>query len=224
MKRTAVCLFLLQLALGASAADTVKLTRSYTEGQIEKFDETFAMVVQGGDWKIKDMRTLTVKRVYPNSQIDIEAAVTNIAINMAGQETRNDDQKSTRRVDQNGMPIDPRQPGTLDYPRTEALLFGRDLPVGQELPVEWKDAKDAKSKIKGTVKVESVKDGVAKIVSNLQIWDAKTGDSPMKVTITTTVDVATSKIQKVEGLVTNLPEDPSGGTPKQVKFTEARLP
>lgn len=224
MKRTAVCLFLLQLALGASAADTVKLTRTYTEGQIDKFDESFAMVVQSGDWKIKDMRTLTVKRVYPNGQVDIEAAATDITVDMAGQKGSNQDQRSTRRFDQNGMPIDARAPGTFDYPRTEALLFGRDLTVGQDVPVEWKDAKDDKSKIKGTIKVESVKDGVAKIVGAFEIWDAKTGDSPIKATITTTVDVATSKIQKVEGLVTKLPEDPSGATPKQVKFTEVRVP
>jgi hypothetical protein len=226
MKRPVACFVALLLAFAACAADTVKFVREYTEGQVDKFNVTIAMVFPTATWTFKALDTLTVKKVYPDGEVDIETAATDMKADVPGQDVPTPDQKSTRRFGKDGMPAGDLAAGgpQFDYARTEALLFGRDLTVGNDVAIEWTAPKDAKSKIKGTFNVQSVKDGLATVVSKLQIWNSGTGDKPMQATFTTLIEVVTSKIQKVDGVVTDLPIGADSPTPKQMKITRVRVP
>jgi hypothetical protein len=110
----------------------------------------------------------------------------------------------------------------LGFVRYLGLLADRPIDVGQTVEVDWANPEDPKNKAKGTVKLESVTDGKARLLINIEVSFAD-AEKPVKVTAHSTVDVASGKVDRTEGTATNLP--PMGQASfRAVQFSIERKP
>ncbi|MBA3726580.1 MAG: hypothetical protein H0W86_09030, partial [Armatimonadetes bacterium] len=106
------------------------------------------------------------------------------------------------RVDKRGipMPLSSDEHGPLSGISMLMAASGftdKVMKLGEEINVDV-EAKDGKPKVKGTIKLESLKDGVAKIVSQCDVTSEEFDNATLKMTATSLVDTATSKPNKID--------------------------
>ena len=87
----------------------------------------------------------------------------------------------------------------LNFTRFGGIMTDGEMKVGVAVPFE-----DKESGSKGTVTLESLKDGVAVLVSKIEVKNPN-GGAPMVVDTRSWVDSATSKLDKLEGTIKNPP-------------------
>ena len=104
---------------------------------------------------------------------------------------------------------------------TGSRLAGKSFRVGEVVTINDVDPKEPRNKVTGTAKLESVVDGVAKVVSQLEISIAEQA-KPMRASSTSWIEVSTSKMIKMEGKASGLIAG-KGLDINEAKFTMERI-
>ena len=209
MKTKLMFCTLAMVTLAFAAQESIKLERKYKEGEKDVYKIAMQMNM-GGDVNVTLKTTQTVKKVFENGDADIESASSDLKVNFNNQEMSPPAQPpSVARYNKNGMPIGVkankgRGQMNMSFMRYAFAFTDKAFKVGETIPIDFTDPANAKDKVTGTVKVDSLENGVAKFIANLDIRNEDTGDKPMKVAITSWVDVASSKPNKVTGTVSNI--------------------
>ena len=202
---------LVLVTLAFAAQESIKLERKYKEGEKDVYKMAMQMNM-GGDVNVALKSTQTVKKVYDNGDADIELASSDLKVNFNNQEMSPPVQPpSIVRFNKSGMPIGmksskgSRGQMNMSFLRYAFAFVDKPFKVGETIPMDFTDPDNPKAKVSGTVKVESLENGVAKFITNLDVRNEDTGDKPMKLAFTSWAEVSTAKLNKITGTVSNLP-------------------
>ncbi len=218
MKTKAIVLLTMMGCVAFASQDAIKFVRSYKQGESDKYTMNMDMSSAMGEISIKMAMTQTVKKVYDNGDCDMETAVTSLSINAMGNEMSPPAPEPTvQKMNKFGSPVgtaaNKGRMGNFDFMKYANALGDKGIKVGETVNVDYKDPDNKKKTTKGTVKLESVTDGVGKLVINLEVTNDQTAEGkPMKVAMVALVIVANGKASKIDGTITNLPN--MGGGPE----------
>ncbi|MCO5298226.1 MAG: hypothetical protein M9921_15365 [Fimbriimonadaceae bacterium] len=206
--KTRFVLLAAALMVGAWAAqDGLKFGRTYKVGESDAYSMAIAIESDMGPFDISMKMSQTVKKVYENGDADLETAVTDMTVNAMGNTMNPPAPPATlQRVNNRGVPIggSTGAPGggmrggmgmMLNFGRFGGVMTDKEMKVGVPVAID-----DPQGKTKGTVTLQSVADGVAVLVTKLEITQGE-ASQPMKVDAKIWLDTATSKLNKMEGVV-----------------------
>lgn len=207
MKMRSILFGMLVGAAAASQAQTFSPVRSYKEGASDSYSMKMDMDSSMGKLGMSmDMKS-TVKKVYENGDADVESAVSNLALSIAGQEMKPPAGKpTTMRINKFGMPVEAAKGKSSNFNMMQfTSQFGdKELKLGETMPFENVDKDNPKRKVKGTAKLSELKDGIAVIVVSVDSW-TEASETPMHLDGTSRVNAATGVLNHFEGKATNLP-------------------
>jgi len=218
MKCTPWILLALPVLALASAQDSFSFAKKYKEGDKDAYN--YKLSLEGGPGSIDVMFVFTnlVKKTYDNGDADIETEVSNMKVLFNGNEmptppAQQTSTKRSQRVNKFGQFVasDETNSGgggrmSVNFLQFVGAGIERPLKVGETVNVDYKDPKDAKRTAKGTVKLDSIAGGLAKVIANLDITTPEMqSDKPVKLAINATFDTATTKLEKADGTASNLP-------------------
>lgn len=199
------------VATAWSAQDTLTLEKAYKANEKDVFNVAFQVTTAMGQADIKMVLTYTVKKVYEEGSADIESQASALKVKFNDREmdlSNRPQPVSSVRYSKYGVPLETGSLSTgamnTNFLRMANVIPDKPLKVGQPVEVDFKDPKDEKSTIKGTVTLESLKENVGVVVSKLDVSNAQT-TTPMKFVMTSNVDATTKRLIKVNGTVSNLP-------------------
>jgi hypothetical protein len=219
----AKALFLsLTLAAGAFAGqDSVKLERSYKVDDVDTYRFQMKMTGAMGDIGVSMNMTQTVKKVYENGDADIETLVKDMKVSVMGQEfTPPTGPAEVARYTRSGVPATASRGGPgpgMDFMRYAWMMAGRELKVGETIPINVEPTAESKTRVGGTVKLESIANGVATVISALEVAP-EGATKPLRMNTTAQMDVATMKPNRIEGKATDLPS--MGGQMPEIQSME----
>jgi len=220
-KLTLLCLGL--VAISMAGQNTVRFTRHQAVGDHDTFKISITGTAQMGDMDINLTETRTVKKVYDNGDADVETATTELKVSMGG----NDfpvplPPPTTIKMDKNGVPIgEQKGPGSgMNFSKYAAAFYDRDLKVGDTINVD-QASPDGKEKTTGTVKLDSVANGEAKLTADL-VTTLPDLDGPAKLHMDMFMDTASSKPNRMEATVSSMPLR-QGMVLNNVKMTYERV-
>ncbi len=211
-----------------AAQDTLKLERKYVVGEKDSYKYKLSLETGQGSVDVAMTQAQAVVKVYDNGDADIESSTSGLSVKFNGQDVpvpAPPNQKDTRRYTKQGVPVSLTQGGRggmqggMAFAQFLNVLADKPLTVGQTVPVEY-TLPDEKTTVSGTVKLESLANGVAKLLSHMNVTMPQS-TKPVKLVITSFVDAASSKLSKAEGTATDLPEQ-GPMSPKAVQFTIER--
>jgi hypothetical protein len=211
MKRSIATWLLVTTIAFASAQESFSAERRWKLGETDRY--SFVTDMKGSvNLKITLSLKQTVKQVFENGDAEIETVPTDVKVLANGNEIPLDPAQLPKPVTQR---LNKLGQGAQKADGIEALLmmgFGiasllpaDGLKSGQETAVDFKDPQSSES-VKGSFKVESVVSGVAKVVSDLQFILAK-ATKPLTVRSTLLWDVASAKINRIDGVALNVPSE-----------------
>lgn len=228
---------LMLVAVAATAfamQDEFLLTRNYKEGDKDTYKLAVTANMSLGSADINMLMNQTVKKVYETGEADIETQVAEMRMSFGGQEMpmpNQDMPAMVQKFDKFGRPVgQPQGAGggmaggmmsQMSFMRYAGFTGEKPLKVGETMKIDVKDEKEG-SHTTGTVLLEKISEGVAFIVSNLEVKNKQTGDTPMKIAMKSQVLVASGKLHKVDGDITNLPDTGQGMTVDSVKLIMER--
>lgn len=200
----AVCAF--------AAQDGQKFERKYKAGESDAYTMSMAMETGMGSIDVAMTMTQTIKKVFDNGDADIETSIGSMKINAMGNEmSPPTPPATTTRMNKRGVAVQAAQGAPaggraaggmgmmLNFTRFGGIMTDGEMKVGAAVPFE-----DKESGSKGTVTLESLKDGVAVLVSKIEVKNPN-GGAPMVVDTRSWIDSATSKLDKLEGTIKNPP-------------------
>lgn len=205
----------LSLVLGVTAfagQDAFHIERKYVLNDADKFLMKMQLDSMMGQIDLTMDIKETVKKLYDNGDADIESAVSNMVVNVQGQVQKVPAQAPTTiRYDKYGMPA----AGTKDSKGMSFMRFGnvlgdKAIKVGETVTFDRADEKDPKTHAKGTVKLESLDAGVAKLIMSVDQYSSAS-EKPMHIDGTSWIE-ATGKLKKLEGKVTGMPAAAGGAS------------
>lgn len=212
MKSRFVLLFGVVVACAVAAQDGHKFERKYAVGESDTYSMNMNIESGMGPIDVSMDMTQAVKKVYDNGDADVETTIGSMKVNAMGNEmTPPDPPATTRRMTKRGTPSAegagaPAGGGPaggmammLNFTRLGGVMADTPLKLGQAVPFE-----DATSGAKGTVTLESVAEGVAILVTKVEI-KSPDGGNPMKIETRSWIDAASSKLNKLEGTIQNPP-------------------
>lgn len=228
---------LMLVAVAATAfamQDEFLLTRNYKEGDKDTYKLAVTANMSLGSADINMLMNQTVKKVYETGEADIETQVAEMRMSFGGQEMpmpNQDMPAMVQKFDKFGRPVgQPQGAGggmaggmmsQMSFMRYAGFTGEKPLKVGETMKIDVKDEKEG-SHTTGTVLLEKISEGVAFIASNLEVKNKQTGDTPMKIAMKSQVLVASGKLHKVDGDITNLPDTGQGMTVDSVKLIMER--
>ncbi len=203
MKAKISILLLALAAFSFAGQDVIHFTRQQKVGSVDKYKVHISGGSQFGDIDVTGTRSEEVKKIYDNGDADIEAKVLSQTVTVNGTEyPAPQDPTTTFKVDKNGIPVAaPSTPGRLEFGRFLSKIFDKDLKVGDTIRVD-QAGPDGKGTAKGTIKLDSVANGDAKLVVDLTLTRA-TGD-PTKFTGSFLVNTTDSKLDKIDASMDSL--------------------
>lgn len=216
MKTTSLLLGLLLCSGAFAGQEEIKLIRTYKLGEIDKYSMTLDMTSQMGQISVKTSMSQKVVKVYDNGDADIETTVTAMSVNAMGNEMNPPaPAPTTSRFNRYGVDISKSKSSRnrmgMDFMKYATMVTEKGLKVGETVPVDYKDPDNPKNTTKGTVKADSLTEGIVKLLINLDVTNEQTGpDKPMHIVMTTYANVSNGKATKVDGVITNLPTGPNG--------------
>jgi hypothetical protein len=217
------------IAVSFASQDSIKIQRTYKEGDKDSYKMNIVATTAMGPADINMVMNQTIKRVYENGDADMENAISDMHVLFNGNEVPvPQPPSSTQRVNRMGFPVGEDAKGHgmmhgMDFMRYSGMMLDKPLVAGQTYPIEQTDEKNPKNHVSGSVKVDSITDGVAKLLTSLDVFTDK-ATKPMKIIMTVLMDSASSKPNRIEGTVTDLPTQETGGPEvSDVKFTMERL-
>lgn len=209
MKAKISILLLAAAAFSLAGQDVVHFTRQQKVGTLDKYKVHITGTSQYGDIDITGTRSEEVKKVYDNGDADIEAKVLSQAVTINGSEVpAPQDPTTTFKVDKNGIPVSTPsdQPGRLQFGRYLSAIFNKDLKVGDSIQVD-EAGPDGKGKGTGTIKLDSVSNGDAKLMVNLTLTHAS--GEPTKFVGSFLVNTTDSKLDKIDATMDTLDLGPA---------------
>lgn len=189
------------------------------------------MSTSAGDLEIRMKLDQLTKDVDSEGSATIENKISDIKTLFNGGETAPDARAAkpepwTSRVNNQGFPLKSQvaPKSVLMLQLLNAAFFSAFLPesqvkVGSTYPVEWTDATD-KTAVKGKTQLAEIVNGVARLVSDFDI-SRPSIERPMKLKLTSWVEVSSGKTVKTEGLSEN-PPGPNGVGLKSLTFKVER--
>jgi len=203
----------LLLSALASAQDSLSLARTYVAGDKDVFGASMKMdgpVAVSITFKM----TYEVKKVYDNGDGDIELKIYDRVAEVGGQTAKQQDSPPTvTRTDKFGLPAKASNPMGVEQPAFMNFLVYRSpstMKVGEPVNVDEKMSDKAKTQVKGTAKLESITDGVAKVVTSVDITSEKS-KKPMHLDSIAYLDVKTAKLNRAESHLTNIDSEQMQG-------------
>jgi len=212
----------------AAAPQGIQFGRTYAVGDVDSYH--MKMNIEGALALEMNMDVAQkVVKVYDNGDADVEATVSGGKMTMAGNNVPIPATKpTTSRIDKYGGFVSGGAQGrsamSMDFSKFARKLPKEGLTPGQTINVEEVGTEGDKVKVKGTYKLESVEEGVAKLHSILDISSEKI-TTPMHMDVTTFIETAGNKLKRMEGKMTNLsgmPGMPPGMQIDSVSITMER--
>lgn len=233
MKRRALLIVILPVAVLA-AQDSLRFERTYKVGEVDRFRMDLGVSMPGSEVAIAMDLTQTVKQAYPNGDADIESKSSNMKLKLNGQEMPNDaisggegSPATTQRFDKYYRPVEVKGEAParglmnqFNLMRYGVMLSGQALKVGETVPVVFEN-KENKTSVSGTAKLVSISNGLAKVESAVKIKNPETGDKAIDLKMTSQIDVSNSKPVRVEGVMTDLPNN-AGMPINSIRFSMVR--
>jgi hypothetical protein len=204
---------LTSIALGQ---DVFSPQRNYIAGEKDNYALSMKMVTGAYDVSIIGKLVYTTKKVFDNGDADIESLASDVTVTVMGQESKQPaSEPRLSRYNKFGAPLntggDPtkRQPAFMGF-----LTYRPSVPmkVGEPVKVDEALGDAAKTTVKGSAKLESVVDGVAKISSSLDVGQ-KDLKKPMHIDSVSYLDVKSSKLNRAESKLTNVDAKELQGIP-----------
>ena len=216
-------LLLAGLLIAAAPQAPVTFARTYKVGEVDKYK--LDLDVQGiVHYQMQAEIVRTVKKTYDDGSADIETTVQDVHAKVNGEDQPSQGlapQPATRKFDKSGAPIggDPN-PNGLDFMRFAAILPAKPIGEGGKEPVSVVDPDHPTSAIVGNITLDSVKDGKANLSADLTVSDGS-HQQPMKVKSKSIVDIASGKLDTIDGTLDTIPGLESLQI-KSAKFTITR--
>jgi hypothetical protein len=229
MKARVIFLLILVASCCFASEDTVRFTRSFKEGDVDRFKAKLSMSLNGAQAETEMEFKQTVKKVFPDAEADVETTFTSLKFKVAGTVMATPLPASLlQHFSKVGVPIGNPTGGqgqmmSVVYSNLVGMVMDRMFSVNKEYPLELVDTKDPKNRIKATVKVESIVKGLATLFGHFSVWNDKAVSKPINVSMTMTMDIASSKPNKLSGLMTDIPSLEGSAIIDQIKFTIERL-
>lgn len=227
MRTLILSLFLAAFAV-ALQGDTVSIRREFKVGEKDNFNLTVSAGTQMGDLDISLKMSQEVIKVSETGEVSLRNTSSDRILKFNGQEINSEDNApriTTVVLTKDGLPKRSDGAGSrglnLGFLQLANLLVNKDLKLGVETPVEFRDTDDAKNFVKGSFKLESSENGVAKVIAKLDVSN-ETTTKPMKVVMTALMDTGIGKANKVEGTVSDLPSA-DGIEIKAIQFVMERV-
>jgi hypothetical protein len=187
--------------------DALRLERTFKLGERDRYTAKLSLGAEVGDVDLTIKTEQHVLKVYDNGDADVESALLELKTAINGQPIETGqtppDSKAKYRISKHGMPAETGGGmggfgfSILSY---LGLLGDKPLAKGEKTPFTLADPADPKKKAEGTVTLESVEAGEAKLVGAWELTLAA-DRKPLKVSMTSMVDVATGKLNKASGTI-----------------------
>jgi hypothetical protein len=210
------------LAIGQ---DSIGFERKWKVGDSERQSIGLAFSTQMGDVAISMTAERKVAKTFEAGDAELQVTVSDLKVMFNGSEMPPrgaPTQPVTMRLDKRGMPLgQSEQQGRglgVEFLAYAYLVPGEPVKVGEVAGISYTRQGNPSTKAKGTLKCESLTEGVAKLIGKYDLWTENTGDDPIKVAITSWFRVADAKFIKAEGTFSNWRLQ-SGMDPTVAQFT-----
>lgn len=209
-----------------TAQDTIKIEYQWKEGDSDTYQYKMSAVTAMGDFVMGMKVAQKVTKVYENGDADVLFSSSETKITVNGQEMPGGPQGArsyTIRFNKQGVPVGETQQGGnfAGMFRYIRILSDKPLKVGESINVDYTNPQNTKNTVKGTITLESIEKGMGKFISKFDITTPQT-EKPLKLVMTSWIDVATSKLEKAEGTISNLPSS-SAGQVDAIQFVVERI-
>lgn len=206
LRNLAALLVASPLVLGF-AQDAFSPARTYTQGEKDVYGLSMRMDAGQFVVSISGKLNYEVKKVHENGDADVESKSSEMTVNILGDEVKQPSGEArVVRYNRFGAPVEKEAPKGEKQPTFMNFLTYRPnapMKIGESVKVDETLENAAKTQVKGTAKLESLTDGVAKIVSRLEITETK-GKKPTKIDSIGYFDVKTSKLNRSESKLTDV--------------------
>lgn len=209
------------LLLGASQ-DSFSPARNYQLGEKDVYG--LSMRFDAGQYMMSMTGQLfyEVKKLHDNGDADIQSYAGEMILNALGNEVKQPaGEIRISRYNKFGAPVQVDAPKGQKQPIFMRFLTYRpsqSLKVGETIKIEETLADAAKTQIKGSAKLESMGDGTAKVVSNLEVAEGS-NQKPTKIASVTYFDTKSSKLNRLEAKVTDVDPKEMQGLPPITSIT-----
>ncbi len=200
--------FVIVAGLASAAPQALQFARTYVVGDSDSYHMQMKMEGQMAMEMNMDM-TQKVTKVYDNGDADIESTVTGGKMAMMGRDLPIPSGKATTaRISKYGGMVSGGPAGRsamgMDFAKYARSLPKEGITVGQTINIDEAGPEGEKVHLKGSTKLESIDEGVAKLHTVLDMSSEKAPGTPMHMDFLTFVETASSKMKRVEGKITNL--------------------
>lgn len=221
MKIKALVLGVMLASAAFAGQDSVSLAHKYKVGDKDLYTMSMKLELAAGEITVAGEMTQTVLKVYENGDADLETKTGELTVNAMGQENKVPaTPATTQKVNKFGQPMEaPKGQDMAPFLMLGGLFGDGNLKVGETKTIDQSTPSDEKSKVKGTIKVDSVTDGVAKLISSLDVSSPK-APKPLHFDTTTWVSTDSGRVQKLEGKASGM-DDGGGQGIKGMSFTMA---
>lgn len=215
MKARALLLVLALACAVFAAEDSVKLTKTFKQGDKDTYQLHATMNASGGEADLDQTTVDTITKVTDSGEADATVDTTDFHVTAGGTDIPvAAPPQRTFHFDKHGIPVgltgeDARQSRLAMFDYT-GMLFDQDMKAGQPLTLNWTDPKDAKSKISGTATLDSITGGIAHIRAKYTV-DFGDGTPPMKADLDEYFNTSTSKLDHIDGKFFDIPADLTAG-------------
>lgn len=226
MKTRFILPALMLAALSFAGQEVYKFERKFKEGDKDSYKLAMSMNMNGGEVNVTMKTSQLVKKVYENGDADVETTTSDLKVNFNGQEMSPPPQKPrTMRINKNGMPVNAQSSAgqrgmNMNFMRYATVWGSQGLKVGETVNIDEKDANNPKNTVKGTVRLESISDGVAKLITNLDVTTDEIA-KPMKIAATILLEAGSSKMNKITGTMSGI--SAQGMEIEAIQFTMERV-
>lgn len=197
----------------ASTQEAISLERFWKLGAVEtqRIGISFSMAM--GDVDVSMIATHKVLKLHDGGDADVETSVNQMKVFMNNQEVNVPGASAppviTQRIGKSGMPVSRiSESGTgigLDFIRYAFIVSDKPLRVGESTTIDYKSGGDAGSKVAGTLKLDSIENGIAKLICNYEVSTQNTSEKPMRMAVVNWLRLSDKTFMKSEGTFSNLP-------------------
>lgn len=214
-RNLAVLLLLPSFALGF-LQDGFSPARTYTLGEKDIYG--LSMRMDAGQYMVSISGKLNyeVKKVHENGDADVESKSGELTVDALGDVFKQPaGEPRVVRYNRFGAPMEKEAPKGQKQPIFMSFLTYRpsvSMKIGETIKVDETLENSAKTRVKGTAKLEAITDGVAKIVSLLEVSELK-AKKPTKIQSVGYFDTKTSKLNRSESKLTDVDPAEMQGMP-----------
>lgn len=190
--------------------------RTYTLGEKDVYG--LSMRMDAGQYMVSISGKLNyeVKKVHENGDADVESKAGELTIDALGDIIKQPaGEPRLVRYNRFGAPMEKEAPKGQKQPIFMSFLTYRPgvaMKIGETIKVDETLENSAKTQVKGTAKLEGITDGVAKIVSKLEVSESK-AKKPTKISSIGYFDTKTSKLNRSESKLTDVDPAEMQGMP-----------